>query len=152
MEQPILVWTEHKNLEYLKTAKRLNSRQARWDLFCNRFNFHLSYRPGYKNTIPDALSRIYNADPSTDEPEPILPLSCILGSVQWEIEEQVKSALVQIPVPVGCPANRLFVIPTLRSSVIHWSHSSPVISSWYQAKPSLDPAVFLVAFYEPGCF
>ena len=30
---PFLVWTDHKNLEYIRTAKRLNSRQARWCLF-----------------------------------------------------------------------------------------------------------------------
>lgn len=29
-EQPFLVWTEHKNLEYLCMAKRLNPRQAKW--------------------------------------------------------------------------------------------------------------------------
>lgn len=29
-EQPFLVWTGHKNLEYIKKAKRLNSCQARW--------------------------------------------------------------------------------------------------------------------------
>ncbi|XP_070688265.1 uncharacterized protein [Pempheris klunzingeri] len=28
-EQPFLVWTDHKNLEYVRKAKRLNSRQAR---------------------------------------------------------------------------------------------------------------------------
>lgn len=32
-EQPFLVWTDHKNLEYIRKAKRLNSRQARWTLF-----------------------------------------------------------------------------------------------------------------------
>ncbi len=30
---PFIVWTDHKNLEYIKSAKRLNSRQARWALF-----------------------------------------------------------------------------------------------------------------------
>ena len=33
---PFQVWTGHKNLEYLHTAKRLNSRQARWSLFFSR--------------------------------------------------------------------------------------------------------------------
>lgn len=46
MEQPFLVWTDHKNLEYIHTAKRLNSRQARWALLFYRFNFHLS--PGFQ--------------------------------------------------------------------------------------------------------
>ena len=52
-EVPFLVWTDHKNLEYLRSAKRLNSRQARWALLFTRFNFTLSYRPGSKNTKPD---------------------------------------------------------------------------------------------------
>ncbi len=55
-EHPFVVWTDHKNLEYLKMAKRLNSRQARWALFFSRFNFTLSYRPGSKNAKPDILS------------------------------------------------------------------------------------------------
>ena len=32
-EHPFLVWTDHKNLAYIRTAKRLNSRRARWALF-----------------------------------------------------------------------------------------------------------------------
>ncbi|KAG1924662.1 hypothetical protein F2P79_026017 [Pimephales promelas] len=46
---PFIVWTDHKNLEYIRTAKRLNSRQARWALFFGRFDFTLSYRLGSKN-------------------------------------------------------------------------------------------------------
>ncbi|KAL2083752.1 hypothetical protein ACEWY4_021525 [Coilia grayii] len=36
---PFIVWTDHKNLEYIRSAKRLNPRQARWSLFLSRFNF-----------------------------------------------------------------------------------------------------------------
>lgn len=32
-ELPFVVWTDHKNLAYIQSAKRLNSRQARWSLF-----------------------------------------------------------------------------------------------------------------------
>lgn len=35
------VWTDHKNLEYLKTAKKLNPRQARWALIFLSFRFHI---------------------------------------------------------------------------------------------------------------
>jgi len=38
-EQPFLVWTDHKNLEFIRKSKRLNPRQARWSLFFSRFNF-----------------------------------------------------------------------------------------------------------------
>lgn len=48
-KHPFGAFTDHKNLEYLRTAKRLNSRQPRWSLFFNRFTFSLSYRPGSKN-------------------------------------------------------------------------------------------------------
>ncbi|KAI3364204.1 hypothetical protein L3Q82_010812 [Scortum barcoo] len=61
-KQPFLVWTDHKNLEYIRSAKRLNSRQARWSLFLTRFNFTLSYRPGSRNVKPDALSRQFQRD------------------------------------------------------------------------------------------
>ncbi|XP_035490147.1 uncharacterized protein LOC118310907 [Scophthalmus maximus] len=69
-KQPFLVWTDHKNLEYLQSAKRLNSRQARWSLFLTRFNFSLSYRPGFHNVKPDALSRQFLEKEEPDSPRP----------------------------------------------------------------------------------
>ena len=39
VDTPFIVWTDHKNLEYIKSAKRLNSRQARWSIFFSRFTF-----------------------------------------------------------------------------------------------------------------
>ncbi|KAL0186184.1 hypothetical protein M9458_017854, partial [Cirrhinus mrigala] len=53
---PFTLITDHKNLQYLREARRLNPRQARWALFFTRFNFTISYRPGSKNTVADALS------------------------------------------------------------------------------------------------
>ncbi len=38
-QHPFTVLTDHKNLEYLCSAKRLNPRQARWAMFFTRFNF-----------------------------------------------------------------------------------------------------------------
>ena len=51
------IWTDHKNLEYFMSAKKLNRRQARWSLFLSRFHFTLHHRPGSKSLKPDALSR-----------------------------------------------------------------------------------------------
>ena len=125
-EQPFLVWTDHKNLEYIRSAKRLNSRQARWALFFNRFNFILSYRPGSKNAKPDALSRMFDPDSSPKTLSTILPSSCVVGAVTWAIERRVKEASANTPAPAGCPLNRLFVPVTLRPQVIHWAHTSRV--------------------------
>lgn len=56
-EIPFTVWTDHNNLVYLQSAKRLISRQARWALFLGRFNFTLTYCPSSRNVKPDTLSR-----------------------------------------------------------------------------------------------
>ncbi|SAM05196.1 hypothetical protein [Absidia glauca] len=52
-----IVLTDHRNLEYFMTAKKLNRRQARWAIELSTFNFVIQYRPGTKNTKADALSR-----------------------------------------------------------------------------------------------
>lgn len=63
---PFEIWTDHKNLEYFMTAKKLNRRQARWSLLLSRFDFLLHHRPGrsmgnhcpgHSMGKPDALSR-----------------------------------------------------------------------------------------------
>ena len=56
-EEKVEIWTDHKNLEYFRTAKKLNRRQARWSLFLSRFNYNLHHRPGKKNRKPDGLTR-----------------------------------------------------------------------------------------------
>ncbi len=45
---PFIVWTDHKNLEYIRSAKRLNSRQARWALFFRTFWFYSLVPPGFQ--------------------------------------------------------------------------------------------------------
>jgi len=54
---PVEIWTDHKNLEYFMTAKKLNRRQARWSLHLARFDFLLHHRPRCTMGKPDALSR-----------------------------------------------------------------------------------------------
>jgi len=122
---PFIVWTDHRNLEYIRSAKRLNSRQARWSLFFDRFNFTLSYRPGSRNIKPDALSRQFPECPDvTAEPSTIVPASCLIASVTWEIEERVRAATEDQPGPSSCPTDRLFVPAQLRSDVLQWGHAS----------------------------
>jgi len=51
------IWTNHKNLEYFMTAKKLNCRQACWSLYLARFDFLLHHCLGCTMGKPDALSR-----------------------------------------------------------------------------------------------
>ena len=43
-QHPVLIWTDYKNLTYIREAKRLGPRQARWALLFSRFNFTLTQR------------------------------------------------------------------------------------------------------------
>ena len=46
IEHQFEIWTDHKNLEYFMSAKKLNQRQAKWSLLLARFDFLLHHRPG----------------------------------------------------------------------------------------------------------
>uniref|UniRef100_A0A8C2EBD4 Gypsy retrotransposon integrase-like protein 1 n=1 Tax=Cyprinus carpio TaxID=7962 RepID=A0A8C2EBD4_CYPCA len=121
---PFIVWTDHKNLEYIRTAKRINSRQARWALFFGRFRFTISYRPSSKNGKPDALSRIFEAEARPTLPVAILHPERVVAAVAWGVESKVRTALRDASVPTGCPEGLLFVPESVRTSVLQWGHSS----------------------------
>jgi len=53
----ITILTDHKNLEYWKTKKDLNLRQARWGERLANYDFVIKYRPGKLAGKPDILSR-----------------------------------------------------------------------------------------------
>jgi hypothetical protein len=52
----IEVLTNHKNLEYVLVAQKLNRQQARWLLYLSCFDFMLQHKPGTGMGKPDALS------------------------------------------------------------------------------------------------
>jgi hypothetical protein len=54
---PIIVYTDHKNLEYFMSARVLNQHQACWSISLSRFNFMITYRPGSQQGRSDTLSR-----------------------------------------------------------------------------------------------
>ncbi len=43
------IWTDHRNLEYFRTAQDLNRRQARWSLYLSRFDYSPPSPPGILN-------------------------------------------------------------------------------------------------------
>jgi len=54
---PVKIWTDHKNLEYFMTVKKLNCRQVRWSLYLACFDFRLVYCPGRCMGKLDTLSQ-----------------------------------------------------------------------------------------------
>ncbi|KAI2667669.1 Transposon Tf2-9 polyprotein [Labeo rohita] len=124
-KHPFMVLTDHKNLEYLRSAKLLNHRQARWSLFFTRFDFQVTYRPGSQNTKADALSRIHEPETTLSSSETVLPSSVIVAPVVWDILTEIQEAQTQDPTPAECPDDRTYVPSELRSRVLTEVHSAP---------------------------
>ncbi|KAL1274090.1 hypothetical protein QQF64_026904 [Cirrhinus molitorella] len=122
---PFIVLTDHKNLEYLRSAKRLNPRQARWALFFTRFQFTVSYRPGTKNTKADALSRQDELSVKPEAQENILPNNLLLAPVLWDIITEITQFNQHNPPPADCPPDSLFVPEPLRNRVLSQVHQTP---------------------------
>uniref|UniRef100_A0A3Q3GHN4 Gypsy retrotransposon integrase-like protein 1 n=1 Tax=Kryptolebias marmoratus TaxID=37003 RepID=A0A3Q3GHN4_KRYMA len=138
-EHPVLVWTDHKNLSYLQSAKRLNPRQSRWSLFFSRFNLSISYRPGSRNIKPDALSRLHSPGDSEKIPATILPSSCTVAAVTWEIEDIIRQAQLYEPTPDSCPPNKIYVPTSVRARFLQWVHASK-----FSGHPGISRTIALV--------
>ncbi|CAJ0963002.1 unnamed protein product [Ranitomeya imitator] len=119
----VVVLTDHKNLTYLESAKRLNPRQARWSLFFARFDFVISYLPGSKNVKADALSRSFVPDsPGLSEPASILKEGVIVSAISPDLRRVLQK--FQANKPDRCPAEKLFVPDRWTSKVISELHCS----------------------------
>ncbi|KAL0185639.1 hypothetical protein M9458_017309, partial [Cirrhinus mrigala] len=123
-KKPFLVLTDHRNLEYIRGAKRLNSRQARWALFFTRFDFRITYRPGSKNGKADALSRQFDPQVDPNPPEFIIPSPLIVAPIRWDIMGEITEAQSTDPIPPECPRDRVYVPEPLRERLLHHIHDS----------------------------
>ncbi len=149
---PFLVLTDHKNLEYLRTAKRLNPRQARWSLFFSRFQFTITFRPGSKNTKADSLSRQFDSETSITNPETILSPDLVIGPIQWDIETELELANAHTGIHPECPPGKLYVPETLREKVLkHVSRPSQLRAPRYYCYYPSSSESLLVVHPVPGC-
>lgn len=54
---PIIIYTDHRNLQYWKDDHTFNRRHARWHTMLPDYDFRIVHRPGVMSTKPDILSR-----------------------------------------------------------------------------------------------
>lgn len=110
----ITIYRDHKNLQYLHSARRLNPRQARWLLFFSRFDFNITFEPGKANSRADVLSCSFDAQDSgtSVETEFIIPPTQVIALTS-----------VQDSIPPG----KTFVPAESRMKLFHWAPSSLVI-------------------------
>lgn len=63
--QPVFIHSDHNPLRFLRSQQKLNSKQARWVESLSRINWHITYIPGDKNVVADAVSRATHLRPDS---------------------------------------------------------------------------------------
>ena len=76
------ICSDHKNLEYFMTTRKLTERQVRWSLVLARYNFTIRHIKGIANERADALSR-REQDMPDDRDERILARESQLIKPEW---------------------------------------------------------------------
>ncbi|KAK3561075.1 hypothetical protein QTP86_026365 [Hemibagrus guttatus] len=123
---PFLVLTDHRNFEYLHSAKHLNPRQARWVLFFTQFEFPVTYCPGTKNSKADALTRQLEAWSEPPQPDLIPPAATILAPVRWSLM-YLRPVSGQAPAPGGIAGAPTYTTTPMVSPVCGLSHMMVVV-------------------------
>jgi hypothetical protein len=113
----IEVFTNHKNLEYFITNKKLTCRQARWVEKLSKFNFKIMYQSGTRNAKANALTRKPNDSSTTAKDDRIryqhqtiltsnrLSINCIEPNANVSIYDRIRKANIDsVIVGSGWPA------------------------------------------------
>jgi hypothetical protein len=66
---PIIVYTDHRNLQSWSASQVWNKRHTRWHITLSSFNYKIHCRPGKMSTKPDALSRRHDHAEVPDAPQ-----------------------------------------------------------------------------------
>src|SRR5258707_11748679 len=74
--------TNHKNLEYFTSSKKLLCRQARWAEFLGQFNMKVRFRPGRLGSKPDVLTCRWDIYTEGDNLEPTATNVCPVFTIE----------------------------------------------------------------------
>ncbi|MDI6015458.1 reverse transcriptase domain-containing protein [Escherichia coli] len=153
------ILTDHRNLEYFLTVRRLSERQMRWAELLSRFNFKMVYRPGILNSMADALSRREQDLPRDQADERLASREVKLLKDEWIESEnltqvrfqkgpeegkgnltqvrfqkqginEASACLVQLESPTGPPPDET---PTLEEAWEHARANDPVLKDLERA-------------------
>ena len=88
----MIIYSDHQNLTYFRSAQKLNQRQAQWSLYLSEFDIKLIHQPGSKMIQSDALSRRPDLIPSKDtdnEDMTLLPDTLFLNLLDLTLQDRV---------------------------------------------------------------
>ena len=123
------ILSDHKNLEYFMTVRKLSERQIRWSLTLSRFNFKIRHISGKGNVLADALSRRDQDLPSDSQDDRLQ-------------ERYVQLIQPHLVIPEGSPIQITSLRPSLallarnRSACIHSAANTPpfdLFANWDRA-------------------
>lgn len=86
------------------------------------FQLH-TYIPGPENVKPDALSRQFQPEEKTDSKTNILPFTCFVGTLTWDIDNIIRLAQTSDPDPSSNPPGTRNVPKAVISKVLDWVHN-----------------------------
>ncbi|KAJ1126111.1 hypothetical protein NDU88_004520 [Pleurodeles waltl] len=138
----VTVYTDHRNLQFMSSARLLTPRQLRWMLFFAEFDFLVTFWPGKDNRKADALSRQESTTlPAVQTSRAIIAPDKVLCIIKTEdFFEDIRNSFTvekwqawaqadpKRSIKQGLPFYdaRLFVPTTkLRKIVFHWLHVIP---------------------------
>ena len=103
-EHPFIVWTDHRNLAYIQSAKRLSSRQARWALFFGRLTSPspIVPTPRTSSRMPCPACTPPRTPVQVPEPSCCLLVLSSLSPGRWSPWYALRRGSSQTPVPTVC--------------------------------------------------
>src|SRR5258707_10585429 len=93
--------TDHKNLEYFMTSKKLSCQEARWAEFLAQFNMRVCFRPGRLGSKPDALTCRWDLYMDGDGQEPAATNVCPIFDSEHLAEDPVLAHMGTMEEPMA---------------------------------------------------
>jgi len=78
LDQPVIIWTDHKNLTYWSEPQKVGPHAATWQVELQQYNFELRHKPGESNKA-DALSPDYDTGNPANKHLIVLPCDRFVG-------------------------------------------------------------------------
>src|SRR5258707_311467 len=97
--------TNHKNLEYFMSSKKLSCHQARWAEFLGQFNMKVQFRPGRLGSKLDALTHRWDIYTEVDNLKPEVTNVCPVFTIEQLTEVLVLACAGAMEDPM--PSNTL---------------------------------------------
>jgi hypothetical protein len=94
-KEPFKIQTDHANLLYWKSARKLNGRTARWHGFLQDYSYEIEHVPGRLHAAADALSRPPNYKEEEEESTIMIPEKVFIKVADKDSSGSLEEQIVQ---------------------------------------------------------